>query len=98
MKITFRPKALRDLEWFQSYYTKVFPQGGRGARALIAALYKTLLHHPHIGHPHEDSKDLRIIHVSKTPFSLIYRTTSQEIIILRVLDRRGQQPTKKELN
>ncbi|NKB28523.1 MAG: hypothetical protein GKR99_13610 [Rhodobacteraceae bacterium] len=93
MTIIFLPSAARDLAWFRQYYSAVFPQGDQSSRARYAAVLKLLAANPYIGHPTPGRENVRELHISRTPFTLIYRVTETRIEVLRLWDtRQGGAP------
>ena len=90
MKIVFLASAVQDIQWFRFYDRSVFPEGGARARAQLQAMQTLLAANPFAGHPSETGRPLRELTIPKTPFTLIYHVTPEQIEILRLWDgRRG---------
>ena len=92
MKIIFRKSCEADLLWFRRYYATVLPQGFSKAKAQFAATYQALPAHPFIGHPVVGHLHIRELQMPNTPFAFVYVVGAEEILVLRILDRRAQQP------
>ena len=88
MKLVFLPSTAQDIAWFRYYYRSVFPAGDRNARQHLKAMQELLAANPYIGHPSPGHDGVRELHVTKTPFSLIYRVTETRIEVLRLWDER----------
>jgi toxin ParE1/3/4 len=97
MRIVFRAAALSDLAWFQRYYSQIFPEGEKAAKAQLQALYANLTAHPLIGHPNGRIPGVREFHVTRTPFTLVYRIDGDDIIVLRLIDNRAPRPDMMSL-
>lgn len=93
MKIVFLRSSLRDIDWFLEYYDEVFPAGRDGAKESYLRAKAALRQHPYIGHPLEE-KGKREYAIARTPFSFIYRVSSNTIEIVRVWDQRANRPLK----
>jgi toxin ParE1/3/4 len=91
LNIRFSENAKTDLGWFRRYYGQVFPEGGNTARIHFTNALRLIQQHLQIGYLLQEA-GLRELSISKTPFSIIYRVTSNELIIVRVLDQRAQRP------
>jgi plasmid stabilization system protein ParE len=89
MRIVFLPSAQHDLEWFRTYYQRVFPEGAAGARAQYKRALASLKENPRIGHPTEDAGN-RALPVPRTPFSFICRIAHGRIEVIHVRDGRGE--------
>lgn len=90
MKIVFLESSGPDLAWFRFYYQSVFPEGSRRAGQQFKALQATLAANPYAGHPSDTGQAVRELSIPRTPFTLIYRVTPQQIEVLRLWDtRRG---------
>lgn len=87
-RLIYLGSANEDLRWFFLYYTRVFPEGGPKARKRLAEVETLLSDNPLMGRPIAPDP-LRLFHISRTPFSLIYRVTDTRIEVLRVIDDRG---------
>lgn len=88
MKIVYLQSAVQDIGWFRPYYKSVFPSGSERAGKQLKSIQALLAENPYIGHPSEGFDDVRELVITKTPFTLIYRVTSQQIEILRLWDNR----------
>ncbi|WP_271951024.1 type II toxin-antitoxin system RelE/ParE family toxin [Ruegeria faecimaris] len=88
MKIVFLDDTARDIQWFRYYYTSVFPEGSKKARAQLKAIQLTLAANPYAGHPSDTGRDVRELSVPRTPFTLIYRVMPTQIEVLRLWDTR----------
>lgn len=88
MRIVFLASALRDIQWFRHYYQSVFPEGSAKARAQLKAIQTLLAANPHADHPSNTGLPLRELSIPRTPFTLVYRVTEQQIEILRLWDTR----------
>ena len=97
MRIIFHPSAASDLKWFRRYYATVFPAGAVTAKAQYQSARLALLAHPFIGHPVEGVAPMRELHISGTPFSLVYFVHNEEIVVTRLLDSRALQPEKSRV-
>lgn len=89
MKIVFLESSRSDLRWFKRYYVSVFRDGQENANRRYLATLSTLRKNPMIGHPSEAVYGARELHISRTPFSFLYRVTRNEIEVLRVFDNRS---------
>ncbi len=87
MKVLLLRSAVEDLKWLRAYYTTIFPEGEQKAMAQLNKTTKLLEANPYLGQPGaiEGSREL---HIPRTPFTLIYRVTSQNIEVARVWDER----------
>jgi plasmid stabilization system protein ParE len=93
MKIVYLPKAKSDLIWFRQYYESIFPEGAAKAKNQYMKTIKLIETHPYLGHE-SDIDNLREYSLPRTPFSIIYRITGNEIHILRLWDGRADQTHK----
>ena len=93
MKIVFLRSCARDADWFLDYYRDVFPAGSSGAKVNYLRAKVALRYNPFIGHPLEEA-GLREYSIARTPFSFIYRVSSNTIEIVRVWDQRADRPAK----
>ncbi len=93
MKVRFLETAIRDLDWFFTYYHGVFPAGLANAKNGYYRTKKLLGQNPFAGHETEQS-NVREFPVLRTPFQFIYRVTSQEVQIIRVWDSGAKRPSK----
>lgn len=89
MKIIFLATSHNDLRWFKRYYVSVFPQGRKKADQRYLAILNLLRENPMVGHPSETVSDAREFHISRTPFTFLYRVTKDYIEIMRVIDGRS---------
>ena len=83
---------MTDLKWFRRYYTSVFLDGEKQAKHHYLQSCRTLLEHPLIGHSVAPDTPVRELSIPRTPFSFVYYTKVDEIIIIRVLDARAERP------
>jgi plasmid stabilization system protein ParE len=89
MKVVYLPQALRDMQWVRKYYYEVFPAGRSNARAQLRKNESLISENPLVGHMSETVNGAREFHISRTPFSFLYRVTKEHIEILRVIDNRS---------
>ena len=89
MKIVFLTSSHSDLSWFKRYYVSVFPQGRAKADKQYLTTLSVLRQNPLVGHPSETINGAREFHISRTPFSFLYRVTKEHIEIMRVIDGRS---------
>ena len=68
--------------------SRIFPEGAKGARNNFLATEKLIIDYPEIGHL-TDFKDVRELAILRTPFSIIYRVTTDQIEVIRVWDGRA---------
>ena len=92
MRIVFRASAVADLKWFRRYYRAVFREGEKNARHHYRQAYRLLLDHPLAGRSLGPETPVRELTIARTPFSLVYYVTGGEIMVIRVLDGRGERP------
>jgi plasmid stabilization system protein ParE len=90
MKITFRSKALDDLEWFERYYTEIFPDGSNRAVEQFFKTKEIIKSFPEIGRPFK-SKGQREYVIPGIPFSFVYLIKKDLIEVVRVLDLRSSR-------
>lgn len=90
MRIVYLRRARADAMWLRRYYTVVFPEGAKAARAHLRAAERLLAENPHVGRPGgvESARELQI---GRTPFALIYRVTTDRIEVLRIWDGRADR-------
>ena len=88
MKIVYLASAVRDIAWFRYYYQAVFPDGAKAARQRIHTIEQLLLTNPYLGQISPLHGEVRELHISRTPFSLIYRVNNTQVEILRLWDER----------
>ncbi len=89
MKIIFLASSHSDLRWFKRYYVTVFPMGRTKADKRYLATLNVLSQNPLVGHPSATISGAREFHVSRTPFSFLYRVTKENVEIMRVVDNRS---------
>ena len=89
MRIVYLESAEADLHWFKRYYTQVFPEGRKKADAQFLHTQQLLRENPMMGHLVEDIRGVREHHVTRTPFSFVYRLQGDRIEVLRVMDKRA---------
>lgn len=87
MKVTFLPSAAKDLMWFRGYYTAVFPEGEAKAQQQLINLCQLLEANPYMGQTGK-VEGTRRMNIPKTPFTLIYQVTKEDIEVLRLRDQR----------
>ena len=88
MKLIFREHAKRDLRWFATYYSKMFPDGRKNAERSLTLAIELLLANPPAGNVVE-GKPGQQFPVLRTPFVLIYSIEGDSIHIIRVWDARA---------
>jgi len=88
MRIVYLAPAVRDIAWFRYYYRAVFPNGDKNARNQLKQIQSLLAANPQMGRKSEDHTSVRELHIPRTPFSLVYRVTAEQIEILRLWDER----------
>lgn len=89
MKVIYLTQALRDMHWVRKYYSNVFPAGRSNARSQLRKTEQLISENPMVGHSSEAVNDAREFHISRTPFSFIYRVTKEHIEVMRVVDNRS---------
>ena len=89
MKIVFLASSSNDLRWFKRYYVSVFPEGRKKADKQYLTTLTVLRENPLAGHPSATIDDAREFHISRTPFSFMYRVNMDHIEIMRVIDSRS---------
>jgi plasmid stabilization system protein ParE len=94
MKIVFKARALDDLEWFERYYTEIFPDGSSRAERQFFKTKQILIDFPDIGRTVKN-KNQREYVIPGIPFSFVYRRKPERIEILRVIDLRSNRPMHK---
>ena len=87
MRVLLSRSALTDLAWFRAYYKSVFPEGENNAIAQLNKIIRLLETNPYLGKP-SAVKGRREFHVPRTPFTLVYRVTEENIEIVRFWDER----------
>ena len=92
MEIIFRRSCTADLQWFRRYYQSVFPDGQLAAKAHFQKAYDALRLNPEIGHPAHETLPVRELVIARTPFSFLYYIDRDRIVVIRVLDNRGERP------
>lgn len=90
MKIIFLASARDDLTWFRRYYKQIFPAGAANAQEYYKRALTTLRAYPFAGH--SETGDRRKLTIPRTPFILVYRTTSDRIEVLHIRDGRSNHP------
>jgi toxin ParE1/3/4 len=88
MKIRFLPEAELELLREVAYYSEA--RSGTGIRFKTAVQQTALraAHHPHGGAP--SHKGTRTMLVKGFPFSLVYRPSDQELLIVAIAPHRKQ--------
>jgi plasmid stabilization system protein ParE len=89
MKVIYLTQALRDMSWVRKYYSDVFPAGRSNARSQLRKTETLISGNPFVGHSSETVSGAHEFHVSRTPFSFLYRVTKDHIEIVRVIDNRS---------
>jgi plasmid stabilization system protein ParE len=89
MKLIYLKSAASDLRWFKRYYSTTFPEGSTLANKQFIGMQKLLKSNPYIGHPSDYANNTREFPIPRTPFIFIYRVTTNEIEVLRVVDGRS---------
>lgn len=89
MKLKFLDSTTDDLTWMRQYYRKVFPEGATNAKQHYFRTTKMIRENPLIGRASENINGAREFHIARTPFSFLYRITSSQIEIMRVIDNRS---------
>jgi plasmid stabilization system protein ParE len=90
VKFAFRAKALEDLEWFEKYYTEIFPDGSERAMKQFFRTKENISSFPEIGRPFR-SKNQREYVIPGIPFSFVYRIRKDVIEVVRVFDLRSNR-------
>ena len=90
MKIVYLDGARADIVWMRRYYTRVFPEGYKRARRHFKATESLLAQNPRAGHKTEFVEVFELA-IARTPFSLIYFVTHDQIEVLRVWDARADR-------
>ena len=100
MKVIYLAQALRDMNWVRKYYSEVFPAGRSNARSQLRKTETLISENPLAGHASEAVVGAREFHISRTPFSLLYRVTKENVEIIRVIDGRSNwdQPILQDEN
>jgi len=88
MRIVYLPSTRPDLLWFRQYYQVVFTEGDAQARVHFHAMQRLLISNPYIGRKVDGQQNVRELQIARTPFSVIYRVTTNQIEVLRVWDSR----------
>ncbi len=89
MKVIYLTQALRDMNWVRKYYNEVFPAGRSNARSKLRKTESLISENPLVGHPSDAVIGAREFHISRTPFTFLYRVTGENIEIMRVIDGRS---------
>ncbi len=89
MKVIYLTQALHDMNWVRKYYNEVFPAGRSNARSHLRKTETLISENPLVGHLSEAVSGAREFHISRTPFSFLYRVAKEHIEILRVIDNRS---------
>ena len=94
MNVIFKARALDDLEWFEKYYTEIFPDGAKRAERQFFKTKQILKDFPDIGRSFR-TKNQREYVIPGIPFSFVYRRKLNTIEVIRVLDLRSNRPIFK---
>ena len=89
MKLKFLDSTVADLKWMRFYYRRVFPDGAVNAKQQYFKVSRAILENPLIGHASESISGAGEFHISRTPFSFLYRVAKDHIEIMRVIDGRS---------
>ena len=89
MKVIYLTQALRDMNWVRKYYNEVFPAGRSNARSQLRKTETLISENPLVGYQSETVNGAREFHISRTPFSFLYRVTKENVEIMRVVDGRS---------
>ncbi len=81
MIVRYSKRALRDLEQIAAYTRKLSPKGAARVGSRIKSRIDALLQFPDQGSP---AGELRMIVVTRTPYIVVYRVTS-DIEILTIV-------------
>jgi toxin ParE1/3/4 len=94
MKAVFAPRALRDLANIAEYLNKRSPPGAKSVLAAIKTSIDALTFFPEIGRVIDDAGHRRLP-VPRYPYSIVYRISGDELLILHVRHaaRRPLNPT-----
>jgi len=88
MRIVYLAQTARDIAWFRYYYRAVFPAGGNNARDQMKRMQSLLAANPQMGRLSDYQSKIREMPIPRTPFSLVYRVTPNQIEIMRIWDER----------
>ena len=89
MELKFLDSTTADLKSMPHYYRHVFPEDATNAKQQYFRTTRAMLENPLIGHASESIKGAREFHISRTPFSFLYRVTKDHIEIMRLIDNRS---------
>ena len=89
MKLKFLDSTTADLKWMRHYYRHVLTEGATNAKQQYFRTTRVMLENPLIGHASESITGAREFHISRTPFSFLYRVTKDHIEIMRLIDNRS---------
>lgn len=93
MRIVYLPSTRAGLAWLRRYDATVFPAGSARAKRQFHAIERLLRDHPQAGHPTPVAGVRRLV-IPRTPFSLVYRVTIDQVEILEVRDDRRPPPAE----
>ncbi|WP_187969671.1 type II toxin-antitoxin system RelE/ParE family toxin [Aquibium microcysteis] len=88
MKLVFLASTKPDLEWFRTYYEKIFPEGAGAARRQYVKAIDNIVFNPYIGRQ-VGMEGLRKFPVRKTPFAIVYEVFDDRVEIIRIWDQRA---------
>ncbi len=88
MNLVFLESTKPDLDWFRTYYEKIFPEGAAAARRHYVKAIDNIVFSPYIGQP-VGMDGLRKFSVRKTPFAVVYQVFEDRIEIVRIWDQRA---------
>ena len=90
-QLEFTARAIRDIASIEAY---IFSDNPRAATKVVATLYKAaeqLENNPTLGHVGRHSGTRELV-LSRYPYTLVYRLTTNKIRILAVLHQSRQYP------
>ena len=86
MKVRFLPAAEMEFIRELTYYSKARPGAAEKFAASVEAATQMALRHPHGGAP--SYKEARAFRVKGFPFSLVYRATETEVLVIAIAPHR----------
>lgn len=89
------PSSTGDLRWFHRYYRSVFLEGHMKASQQFERLRRILRETPGIGHSSALVPQALEFPIRKTPFTVVYRVTENEVQVLRIYDQRSEVFSEK---
>jgi toxin ParE1/3/4 len=88
MKVRFLPAAELELIKELAYYSKARPGSAAKFQAAVEAATQMAMRHPHGGAP--AYKETRAFRIKGFPFSLVYRASQYEVLVVAVAPHRKQ--------